>query len=267
VDALRPVAALLPTEHEGAAVVGALLDDRVVSLAHLAPAGARPLPLTTHTSIAWDLTRSASSLLALALHERRGGVFKTSTNHATHHRVGAIVLVLTAFDAWLNETLSLSTWHGGEDLKKDVPRDPAYAKYERLAQASSIALPNEATRDLKLLGNVRNELVHHLPRPASGEGNVPSSLLELHRRDLFVATGRSGDFHFSQKLGSYKLAYWSFQTVETAVSSWVDHATAEWEWQFGVARNFSRYLNESCPPEDLAAFDALHGIELTRWET
>ena len=71
-DELRSVSSLLPAEHEGATVVGALVDDRVVSLAHRVPAGARPLPLTTQSWMGRDVFRRSAGLLFLEAAARAG---------------------------------------------------------------------------------------------------------------------------------------------------------------------------------------------------
>jgi len=218
------------------------------------------------SSFSVQLILSANALLAIALHERRQGVVKTATNHFTHHAAGALALILTAFDAWVTQTLALSTWHGGEDLKEGLADLPLCARYQRLAEVSGVTVPEEVRGDLALLVEVRHEIIHHLPRPVSSEGNVPACLVELHRRELFIATGRSYDYPFPDKLGSYKLAYWAFRTVAAAASTWTDGARREWEWQFGMARNFLLYVQESCPPEVLPTFDTRYGIQLTVWE-
>ncbi len=56
-----------------------------------------------HYALSYDLTVCAGRMLAAALHDRRRGVHKLANTHYTPCAIGAITMVATAFDCFLNE--------------------------------------------------------------------------------------------------------------------------------------------------------------------
>jgi hypothetical protein len=159
-----------------------------------------------------DLAECALASLRSALEQRAGGkVHATCDNHYSPHCLGAIVLVVSAFDVWLNEALSLlDGWCGLPDTRP-LATKPMCEKYVGLMARLGVERPR-CTGDLRRAVDVRDEIVHYLPR-----SDVPAWFEDLERQGMFIATGRSSDFALPQKLPSYKLAYWVWEVVLTAI--------------------------------------------------
>lgn len=217
-----------------------------------------------HVSFSPSLVTSANTLLWAALQERGQEVYRTSQDHSARNAVGAIALVVTAFDVWMSECFgSLSMSFGAETRERAF--QSIVKKHGSLAELTGATVQPNLQADLELLIGVRDEIIHHLSRPLADEGNVPSWLVELHRRDLFLSTGQRTDFFLGQKLGSYRLAYWAFQTAEAAAKSIADTGGMEPATKllsFSTAANFSRYA-QLCPPERLHEFDVEHQLSVT----
>lgn len=75
-----------------------------------------------------------------------------------------------------------------------------------------------ARADLQIIVEVRNEIAHHFPRPGRASFNLPTWFQDLQRRGLFITAAGPFDFDLGQKLGSYKLAYWTARTILEAVA-------------------------------------------------
>ncbi len=104
---------------------------------------------------------------------------------------------------------------------------------------------------------MRNEIVHYLPRPTS------TLLLPLERRGLLMSTPRASNWDVAQKLASYALAHWAFETVEGAVKQLVSTAPNSFWAKVSLAENYSLFRERVCPPAQLREFDAHHGLTLT----
>ncbi len=196
----------------------------------------------------------------MALDDRQGPVFRLPTNHHSPHAIGSIVLLVSGLEAWLNEAIStLSIWD--YDLRP-LAFEPIEVKYYRLPkQFSGSTIPPRT--ELDLVNELRHELVHYLPRTITEEGNVPSWFVELHRRRLFL-TSQHGDIDFvlGQKLASYRLAYWAWESVAGAVADLLEALGPKAELLRWTASNFGRFRQLTSPCE-LATYDAEHRLELT----
>jgi len=175
-------------------------------------------------SFAWisffqDLVSSAYVLLEKASAERSMSEYKSQGGHYSIHAAGSIVLVTTAFDQWLNECcLSLDVAYPG--LRNAAPDLDTVQKYVTLCTIISPGTTVE-TLDLQMAWDVRNEIVHFLPRTTSAGDTWPSWLVELERRGLVQSRKlphRSGDANdLPSKLHSYKLCYWIWQIMAASI--------------------------------------------------
>lgn len=221
------------------------------------------------TQLSPHLIECALSDLELALSDRRGEVFRTSDNHWTPHALGVIVLVICALDAWLNE---IARHHGVFDspVLGVVQANPAIAgRYTALLEQLGGAVSLQTLSALIDALDVRDEIVHYLPRVLTGPGNVPTWFRHLQKKGLFLTAGTSDgrDFELSQKLCSYRLAYWVWETVAKAVNHFI--GALGWDasdFNAVAARNFELFRSVRSPKQ-LPGFDAEHGLKLTKaWE-
>jgi len=212
-------------------------------------------------------------LLASALEDRRREVYRTPHSHHTNHAVGSILLLTAALEAWLNEVIDYTSrvLTSPEDIRELAGR-PILDKFCEVPQRLGGArLPDDA--DLESVTSVRNEIAHFLPRGSTQwSDDLPSALQPLQRAGLLITSGRSGvDFHWTQKLHSYSLAYWSWSVVDIAVERLLGALLRLNEPTAGVAggliqpaasHNFRMY-RRVCPPEALDRFDEQHGLDIT----
>lgn len=216
-------------------------------------------------SFSADLLLTAKLLLAGSLEDRKDNVDPPASNHMSKHVVGSTVLLIAGFESWLNETLAhLSIYD------PDLPtlgKDSLLEKYKKLcawdgagrisltdvvtlAQAQGLDF-NQPTRNLELVIEVRNEIVHPMPFPSGTQWNLPNNLLPLHEMDLLISTGQpNSDYTFSDKMRSYALGYWCWEVIETCVHLLVEHLKPDQQAAW-TARNFSAY-KDLCSPKDLS---------------
>jgi hypothetical protein len=212
-------------------------------------------PLGGTSSMSYALAISARSMLELALDDRRPRVYRLAATHFTASAIGAITLVVAAFDAFLNEACDMSSATVA-GIRSIAARSPTVDKYLSLLRAASPDVVFD-TGDLEMLVDVRNEIVHYLPRP------TPTLIERLEARGLLMSTPRAPGWDMGQKLPSYALAYWAFETVEAAVAKLVEVTPEDRSFALSLAPNFSLYRQSTCPPQQLAAFDVAYGLELT----
>ncbi len=220
-------------------------------------------------SLSGILLTSAAELLQMALHDRRRHVFRTRDNHFTPHAVGSILLLTAAFEAWLNEAISLYANMSSSPQLLELAGAPILVKYEQIPERLGVArLPPHD--ELRLMLAVRDEIAHFLPRgDREWEGNVPPAFQDLNRMGLLITSRTTdADFVFTQKLHSYRLAYWAWQVVDHAVSRFVEalhsipQLAAMTEMIAATASNFKMY-QRICPPEELGSFDAHYRLRIT----
>lgn len=206
-----------------------------------------------HYALSFELLFSAHRLLALALEERRAGVYRLPGTHYTSFAIGAITLVATAFDGFLTEVC---------DFRRQRELAAASTTMERFAELLPHGVQID-TADLQKLVVVRNEIVHYLPRPLPNSGCVADVLEDLDRRGLLMTTPKTPSWEVPQRLASYALAYWAFETIETALGKLVDVATREQQTSLLLVHNFSLYRQWACPPASLPEYDRQYGLSLT----
>ncbi len=208
--------------------------------------------------ISTNLLQSSRLLLQASLDERRGGVWRSKENHATWYAPGVVVMIATALDAWLTELLASGRLH--------LDISAVYSKYERAAELL-FGTRIRASTDLEYVSKVRNEVVHFLPYTQDiTKRTVPDWLQYLDGHDLLIKAkkGAGVDFHFSQKLGSYRIAYWACETVYAAVQALEKHArqTSNVMADFIRADNFC-VMAGIHSPDELPKYDKDHGLTIT----
>ncbi|MEW6684072.1 MAG: hypothetical protein AB1451_14330 [Nitrospirota bacterium] len=221
----------------------------------------------TGISFSADLLLAAKLMLEYSLEDRKDNATPPLDNHMSKHSIGSIVLLIAGLESWLNEALAhLSTY---DPTLRTRGKDTLLTKYKYLCSwdgAGRIALTDIATLarahclnlsqindDLKLVIEVRNEIVHPMPFGTGSPWNVPNDFLRLHHMGLLMTTGKPDeDYAFNAKLRSYALAYWCWEVTETAVSLLVKHFEPD-QLVAWTAPNFSQYKS-LCPPKDLANY-------------
>lgn len=218
-------------------------------------------------SLSGSLLTCAAELLWIALKDRLKPVFRMRRNHFTVRAVGSLLVLTAALEAWLNEVIS--TYANSPHLL-ELAGESIMDKYQQIPERlGGRRLPHDDASALMLA--VRDEIAHFLPRRHThGRGNVPPAFQYLQRHGLLINYhGTPGvDFFFTQKLHSYRLAYWAWEVVDRAVSRFVEslprdqRLASATEMIAFTARNFKMY-ERICPPERLADFDAEHGLRIT----
>jgi hypothetical protein len=172
----------------------------------------------------------------------------------------------TAFDVALTEFL---VWEHGAIMRE--PKNPQRDATLSVANARMLdkythCVGDDDTaslRDLRLLSDLRDELVHFLPRSPRTKENVPHWFKPLHKRGLFIETKRDSDFSLAQKLASYALGYWAAEVIDRSAQALRSKASPMGSiYADCLCSNFElyRYLDS---PDALGEYDALHGLTLT----
>ncbi|MCC6650369.1 MAG: hypothetical protein IT348_04380 [Candidatus Eisenbacteria bacterium] len=211
-------------------------------------------------SLSAEVSECALALLDLAFEDRAKNVFRMVDNHYSPHALGSLVLVTTAFDAWLSEAVACFDPFCSSGLRA-LGEQRFDVKLAGLLQDSGAREWHRAG-ELELLANTRNEVVHYLPRGVNAPGNVPEWLSDLDRLGLLLSTGRSHEFTFDQRLGSFKLAHWAWELTSSAADTLVSAAGDRRVFIDGTSRNFARFRRLP-PPSDFPKFDAENGLAPT----
>lgn len=209
-----------------------------------------------------DLLGCARNELSAGLEERKRQTVRSKTNHTSHHALGSIVLVVTAFDVWLNEVALQVSLIEHSERGRIAAKKPTAAKYAYLMEILGAAVRD--SQDLEMAINLRDEIVHYLPRVVDDTGNVPSWLSPLHDRGLLLGGTDEPGFTFPKNLNSYRLAYWVWELIERAVarlSLALQALGPKYEQVGWMAGNFGIYRGV-CPPDQLSAYDAEHGLQV-----
>jgi len=215
--------------------------------------------------ISHDLLSVVHFLLTNALSDRQQPVWRTAENHSTRFAPTIVITVTTGLDAWLSELIAFARpWLGvtAEQVEAVINIGTVPDKYERTSELL-LGKQLRASTALRQLAKLRNEIVHFLPYAQDITGQtVPDWLQYLEQYDLLITTNRDVDFHFSQKLCSYALAYWACETAHEAAAQFASKAQSNQNLHFVQAGNF-RVTAGIHAPEELKAYDAQHRLTLT----
>lgn len=171
-------------------------------------------------SFSQDLITSSFNLLQMACKEKKEGERSKPGGHYTINGPASIVLICTAFDQWLNQSaLTLDGHYSG--FREAAAEKSTVNKYYYFTEAISGSGINRDL-DLQMAWDVRNEIVHWLPRKASSGCNWPEWLGSLQKRGLVLSSelpevGDATDL--ATKLHSYRLARWVWQAISIAVEN------------------------------------------------
>jgi hypothetical protein len=221
----------------------------------------------TTMGISPDLLFTVHVLLQHALDERKRPVWRSNENHATTYAPTIVVMIATAMDAWLSELIAFA-------------RHPLHLPEEQVARVIDIGTTSDkyesgtelllgrklrANADLRTLSKIRNEIVHFLPYTQDiTQDTVPQWLQYLDQKHLLISAAGDADFHFSQKLSSYALAYWACETAYQAAEQVTNAATPNQHLHHLVSANNFRVTAGIHSPEELHFFDNDHGITVTK---
>jgi len=115
--------------------------------------------------------------LRLSLDERKrpgkGAVWRD--NHLSVHALAAIVMHVTAFDAWMIDGLTAAAMPA--DPPYDVVGKSMYERYQLIPERLG-GKPSPDDLDLRDLSEVRDEIVHALPRLLPDRGEVVPKWLD-----------------------------------------------------------------------------------------
>lgn len=217
------------------------------------------------------LLQCAFEELVAALNDRKRGALRDRDDHLTEHAVGSIALLVDGLEAWLNHVIFLSSSHT-EIADGENPREMAFGttkeKYAALSKhitGTKMSIP----QSLDLTIEVRNQIVHHLPRKRmAGGSSVPSWFDGLESKGLFTTSKRIqpdlSDFGFGQKLQSYSLAYWAWESVDESITKlitpWPSYVGG-WIKDTGTENFYFERYKSVCPPKSLPQLDARHSLK------
>jgi hypothetical protein len=157
---------------------------------------------------------------------------KQHDNHYSVHALGSIVLLVTALDSYLNEIIWQMCPTGKDEYNvRELIGLNAAQKYKeilkRKADKEMINKDIPKITDLKIVVDLRDEIVHFLPRVVPRNGskkNVPEWFDRLVKLGLLLDRPIVNDeTPLGRNLMSYKLAYWSWEVVTKAM---IDFAEA-----------------------------------------
>ena len=218
-----------------------------------------------------NLLTSAYVLLNLSLDDRKRPVFRTADNHFSPHAPGVLVLVVTAFDAWLCEILNSARPGISMDVLGETADLPTVERLKRISRTLCTAQISPSP-DFRLAVDLRHEVIHFLPyvQDISASDTIPDWLREAGNQNIFMSAkaGRPqapGELHFSQRLCSYALGYWACQTVHKesqALTVALDPSKMSSITALATAGNFGFY-SQGIAPDKLGPFDSAHGLTIT----
>ncbi len=184
------------------------------------------------SGISGALISCAFNELLAAFDDREKDKKRQSDNHYTVHALGSIVLLVTALDSYLNEIIweMCRTGQDEYNVRELISRDAAQ-KYKEILKkkAEKDVVDNDIPQitDLKIVVDLRDEIVHFLPRviPRNGpKKNVPEWFDRLVKLGILLDRPIVNDeTPLGRNLMSYKLAYWSWEVVTKAM---IDFAEA-----------------------------------------
>ena len=160
------------------------------------------------------ILESARRLLKLAVAENQANQ-DPKLHDFTVHGPAAITLVVTAFDLWLSN-VALALFKDNKDMQSllalNVPQ-----RYLNLYRRAHPGKGDPNMGDLKIAVEVRNEISHHFQRPSPR--HLPDWVPKLEARGLMPVSQHvpEVDWPLTDKLSSYALAFWVFQTMEAMV--------------------------------------------------
>jgi hypothetical protein len=226
--------------------------------------------INPYMSFSQNLIWCANSELILSLEDRCEKVVCLKDNHYSPHAVGSIILLVTGLDSLLNEGLSSIKIIPGSGNVMDFADRPTMEKYYGTIQDLDGTITTD--NDLDLVIKLRDEIVHYLPRNICEKGPrkyLPRVFYGLDRSGLFFRYPDSLDYEvpFGDLICSYRLVHWAWKTVDMALNKFIA-AFSSTRIPFvpsiytTLYPNFQNY--QKIPsPDDLAAYDAQNGLELT----
>lgn len=224
--------------------------------------------LGPHMSFFQNLTSCAHSELYLSLEDRRRDVVRLKDNHYSIHAVGSVVLLITAFDSFLNEGLS-SIGIGTPPIKiLELGDKPTTEKY--YGTIEDLGGMIQRNNDLNIIIKLRDEIVHYLPRNVSENGPrryLPQSLWALDKKGLLFRYPDSKDYEvpFGELVSSYRLAYWVWENIDIAVNELIAAFSSTKFPHFNhfyssLQSNFKSYQMINSP-DNLVSYDSENGID------
>lgn len=220
------------------------------------------VPAMLTQSVSSDLLETVTLLLRQGLEQRRREVWRESKNHFTSFTPAVVVLIVTAFDQWVIECLLTVSC---DSKARDLIEMPLRQRIPEMFQYWGKGLSPVCATDIPMLIDLRDEVVHYLPRGSTSQHGIPLWFRTLQSNGLLITSqGTRGDFNFYQKLTSYALGYWACETIAQAVDEVLAASPSHIRFILrAVAGNF-RMFEHLTRPSHLSDYDAQFGLQLTR---
>ena len=101
--------------------------------------------------------------------------------------------------------------------RTSVLADLANSSNDIVVLTKHYRLSDELRKQLELLGEVRNEIVHPAHRPGIEKDGTPIHLHPLREAGILQSTGSGTDYLWLDQLQSHKLFRWAFETIANTV--------------------------------------------------
>lgn len=175
---------------------------------------------TTVTSAPWYVVLGAEDLRTAAEEATCAARAGKARPYVARRALSSVALLLMAFESWVNHELALRLLFGRDEagapdphLEELLLRGGLAMKARQIPRyAGGRALAPNEHPELELLVLLRHELMHDLPASnVRGEINrlEPLEGLELLR----TAPSGSVEYMHHERLASYDLAWWAWETV------------------------------------------------------
>lgn len=209
-------------------------------------------------SFSQDVISSCDVLLQASLAQRKADVWREPGNHYSHHAPAVVTLIVAAFDAWITEHAFRRNIMDLEGSRQ-ISLKPLFERAKILVGGAPSEIKLPILADLRRVIDLRDEIVHWLPRAHGDRPHIPPWFVHFEQEGLLITTRDQPDFIWAQKLSSYALAHHACAVIDRLVEEIVRRAPDEAFVRDAGASNFRFYL-AAPPPSRLQSYDDANGI-------
>lgn len=131
--------------------------------------------------------------------------------------------------------------YGGRSQSPGALADLARSSNDIEFIAQHYSLPQSLIDELRLLLEVRHEIVHPAHRPGVEQDGTPSHLRPLKERGLLQSSGAATDFVWLAQLQSHRLFGWAFEKTAAAVDALLNAHAVPQPVSDGLRASYSDY--------------------------
>ena len=164
----------------------------------------------------WGTSSQDFVYLAMLLYGHSAEYAKRFDGNCSAYTPAGIPILLSALRCLLIE-LNADIYHTGR-ANQDVLEGLAKSDNDIEVIFKHYSIPTKLRDRLKLLVQVRHEILHPAHRPSGDVGNTPAYLKPLRRAQLLQSTGVKSDYIWLDQLRSHRLFSWGFKTVKQTVA-------------------------------------------------